>query len=1203
MRVNPKRSLIAVCALAALALSCAQPSPARAADQHLLDPVLSLEGDCKGEDGALDPGCVGAPPAYPPGSAPKPFEFPCGTDTDPLGNIYTANAILKSGSFAGGRFDVFGPAGEFLLEFETADSPGFEVIDNPCGIAVDSEGNLYAGGIEGAQVGIFEPSAYPPTGTTTYSLAKTIDSFAALGCPGAALAVDPSNDHFYLSGECNVVEYGSAAEGSPVVKEFPSLLEPVPGETRRLSGIDVYGQSHDIYASVRRATSPGNNPLPSRIFVFDGADGHVKCEILGAEAPGDLEFGAGAPVAVDQANGDLYAYSVFQGAVFQFSVQGEEECDFVGRLPKPPALLGIDPFGGIAVDNPLEPGEPGYDSPNPGYVYVTSGRNANNSHLYAFKPRFTGPPEIRNQIADSIAETEAVLRAELNPNGLDATYRFEYTTEADHEANGYANAARAPVPDASIGEGGAFAPVSAPVEDLEPGTAYRFRLVASNCAAEGAVPGDCETLGEGTPGGEGVDAGFSTFPSTPDASPCSNEALRVGDSATLPDCRAYELVTPPDTNGHIPKISITGLGFGEMNFATTPASPGGGSLVFGSNSGALPGIGGGGFFDVYEALRDESTGWHSHFAGMTGAQAERPRPGGFSPSHLYSFWNVEGGRGIFADPVTGYAQYLRVPAGTEPSPNCAVDTEPGSGFELIGCGSLGSEPKAAGRWISEGGEHVIFDTGGNADPVQLETCAPPTGTSAIYDRVPGGATRCVSVPSTGASAEVKTQFETLDPAYEGASADGTTVAFTVGDTLYARLDNAETVAAAAGSTTFAGISADGGRLIYLDDPVGVGVPRGEIFACDVTAGPCAGPGAAESPLQIGSGGESALVNVSADGSHVYFTSPQQLEAGEGEAGKDNLYVWDGTAVSFIAVLDPLDIDGAGDVYEQGLGLWVRSAVSPKPSADIGPADVPARTTPDGEVLLFGSHADLAGADADGHWQVFRYDTNADPGEQLICVSCNPTGVPAESDARLQTPEEGQLVSTNPSPVNSIAQIANITSDGRRAFFQSADRLASSDLDGKVDVYEWEAGGTGGCEREAGCVSLISSGRSAGDDYLYAMTPSGSDVFFLSGDTLVPQDSDATPSIYDARVGGGFAQPTVPGGCLGEGCQPVVAAPGEVTPATSGHVGPGNQKARTGARRCPKGKRKVRRGGKVRCLKPRPKRRAKAHRRHDGGAGR
>lgn len=1190
MEQHLNRLLIGCSTAVMLVLFAVAPMPVQAADQHLLDPVLSLEGDCKGEDGALDPDCTGAPPAYPPGSSPKPFELPCGVDTDSHGNIYTANLLIKSGSIAGGRFDVFGPAGQFLLEFETSDDPAFEVIENPCGIAVDSEGNLYAGGIEGGQVGIFQPSAYPPTTTTTYTLTKTIDSFAALGCPSTGLVIDPSNDHFYLSGTCTIVEYGSAAEGSPVVEEYPSLLEPVPGESRRFSGIGVYGQNHDIYAAVRRSTNPGNNPLPSRILVFDGGDGHKKCEILGADLPGDFEFGLGAPVAVDQANGDLYAYSVFQGVVYQFSVQGEEDCDFVGRLPKPPALTGLDPFGGIAVDDPLEPGEPGYESPNPGYVYVTSGRNVNNSHLYAFKPRFTGPPEIRNQVADAIAETEAVLRAELNPNGLDATYHFEYTTQADHEANGYANAARAPTPDASVSEGGAYVPVAVSVTSLEPGTTYRFRLVASNCAAEGAVPGDCETLGEGTPGGEGTNASFSTYPSLPDASPCPNAALRVGHSAMLPDCRAYELVTPPDTNGHIPRLSITGLGFGEISFDTSAASPDGGSLVFGSNSGALPDIGGGGFFDTYEALRDESSGWQSHFTGMSGAQAERPRPGGISPDHLYSFWNVEGGRGVFADSVTGYAQYLRVPAGIDPSPNCAVAAEPEGRFELIGCGSVDSEPKAAGRWISEGGGHVVFDTGGNSDPVQLESCAPPTGTSAIYDRTPGGPTRCVSLPPSGASAEVKAQFETLDPAYRGTSADGIAVVFTLGGTLYARLDNAETVAVATGATTFAGVSANGDRVFYLDEPTGVEVPRGEIFVCEVAAGACAGPGATQSPVQIGSGGESALVNVSADGSHVYFTSPQELVSGEGEAGEDNLYVWDGEVVRFIAVLDPLDIDGAGDAYGQGLGLWTRSAVSPNPSAVTGPADVPARTTPDGEVLLFQSHAELTGSDGGGHWQIFRYDTQASPGEQLICVSCNSTGASSGSDARLQTPEEGQLVSTNPSPVNAITHIANITTDGDRAFFQSADRLVSADLDGKVDVYEWEALGVGGCGRTEGCLSLISSGQSASDDYLYAMTPDGSDVFFLSGDTLVPQDPDGTPSIYDARVGGGFPQPVTPADCLGEACQPTVQAPDVLTPVTSIR---GDKKAKT--RRCPKGKRKIRRGGKRLCRKPRHKRQAKGHR--------
>jgi hypothetical protein len=664
-------------------------------------------------------------------------------------------------------------------------------------------------------------------------------------------------------------------------------------------------------------------------------------------------------------------------------------------------------------------------------------------------------------------------------------------------------------------------------------------------------------VGEGSPGAEGTDASVATYPSPSIAKPCPNEALRTGPSAWLPDCRAYELVTPPDTGGHIPRISILGFGYGEMGFNTAPASADGESVAFGSNSGSLPGLGGGGFLDTYRAVREEGIGWRSRFVGLTTAQAARPRPGGISSDHLYSFWNVEEdfNSGTLADPGD-YAQYLRVPDGTLPSANCAVEAEPEGDVEWIGCGSLGHDPEAAGKWISEGGEHVIFTTGRFGSSVQLEPCAPPSGVAAIYDRTPGGPTHCVSVPPAGASAEVEARFNTQGAVYRGMSADGTTVVFSVDNILYARLDNAETVIVAEGGI-FAGASADGDRIFYLGEATGLFPPKGEIYACEVALGSCDGPDSAQAPIQIGSGDVALMVNVSADGSYAYFISPDQLDGEAGDQGKDNLYAWDGEAVTFIGVLDPLDVSPPGLA---GLGQWIDQALAAKPSAFNGPGNAPSRTTPDGTVLVFESRADLAGSGYDngGFSEIFRYDAEAEAGEQLRCISCNSTGEPARSDARLEIPESGHILNLSSSPVNAISQIANVTIDGQRVFFQSADRLVARDLDGKLDVYEWQAQGASGCKRETGCLSLISSPRSATDEYLYAMTPDGHDVFFLSGDTLNHEDPDGTPSVYDARVEGGFPPPAPPSGeCLGEACQPAVSAPEDPSPASAGAIGPGD----------------------------------------------
>jgi hypothetical protein len=185
-------------------------------------------------------------------------------------------------------------------------------------------------------------------------------------------------------------------------------------------------------------------------------------------------------------------------------------------------------------------------------------------------------------------------------------------------------------------------------------------------------------------------------------------------------------------------------------------------------------------------------------------------------------------------------------------------------------------------------------------------------------------------------------------------------------------------------------------------------------------------------------------------------------------------------------------------------------------------------------------------------------------------------MPASGEASLQSVSNGQPA---PEPFSGYALVANLSSDGQRAFFQSTEALVPGDTDGLQDIYEWEAQGVGSCERPAGCVYLISSGHSKRVDYLYAVSDSGDNVFFRTSDLLLTEDTDETPSIYDARVNGGFTRSSREP-CQGEGCRPSLTPPPVLPNLGSGGGGPsGNPEPK----KCGKGKHKVKRNGKYVCV--------------------
>ena len=124
------------------------------------------------------------------------------------------------------------------------------------------------------------------------------------------------------------------------------------------------------------------------------------------------------------------------------------------------------------------------------------------------------------------------------------------------------------------------------------------------------------------------------------------------------------------------------------------------------------------------------------------------------------------------------------------------------------------------------------------------------------------------------------------------------------------------------------------------------------------------------------------------------------------------------------------------------------------------------------------------------------------------------------------------------------------------------------------MYEWESpnssDATDSCSSQsadyvaasAGCIYLLSTGKSASASYFVNASSDGSSAFIITSSALVPSDRDASDDVYDVRINGGlasqFAVPPVPCGSS-EACRSSFSpATPSANPASETLNGPGNQ---------------------------------------------
>ncbi len=198
------------------------------------------------------------------------------------------------------------------------------------------------------------------------------------------------------------------------------------------------------------------------------------------------------------------------------------------------------------------------------------------------------PPRIEGLLSSHVTATSADLEASIDPHGLATSYTFQYgtTTAYGHTVSGEITG--------SLGELGELHSVKAHIEGLQRGATYHFRLLAENEADQNhPVTSEDQT--------------FEFFPPS-----CPNSAVRQQTGAVyLPDCRAYELVSPGSANGtlYYPGGPSTGQATSPSRFAYTGAF----SAPPGVNPINMAG-------DLYVSTRTP-TGWVSHYIGLPGDQA------------------------------------------------------------------------------------------------------------------------------------------------------------------------------------------------------------------------------------------------------------------------------------------------------------------------------------------------------------------------------------------------------------------------------------------------------------------------------------------------------------------------------------------------------------------------------------------------------
>ncbi len=597
---------------------------------------------------------------------------------------------------------------------------------------------------------------------------------------------------------------------------------------------------------------------------------------------------------------------------------------------------------------------------------------------------------------------------------------------------------------------------------------------------------------------------LSTSPAT--AAECPNEQFRVGPAAALPECRAYEQISPVDKNG------------GSVNEKQTVYSePSGNALIY-SSTASFAGAPGSPTFNRYISRRNGPE-W-----GTEAADAPQSNPHGFVIS-------VTPGISAELDHTVQVSKLALAPGAIEGGSNVYLRDNLTGTRTLIaaseGNGLYGQFSSLGGSAYVEATpdlSHIVLASSFALTPDALE------GVPNIYDYTAGELHLVNHLPNGSVDPSGAHAGAYNLPGQHIISEDGSRIFFMLGGSstnpgqLYMREDGVTTVPISASQRAentgfvaeaqFAGASADGSAVYFTSEAnlteasethssrtlYRYSVETGELT--DLTAD----PGDPEGPRVQN------VFGLSKDGSYVYFAAQAALAEGA-EATTNmatNLYAWHNGQTRYIGRTTDGEPEFGGPVQKlvSPNGLHLAFAVySPMTEADV----------PSPKCAVDPAEGNAPESCRD----VYDYDYASG---HLTCLSCNG---PGEGNSVLG----GQDFHETAAPGYYPRAVLN---DGT-VFFDTPNRLVPHDVNGVGDVYAWRDGE----------LMLVSTGTSERPSNFADATPDASSIFFRTGQPLVGQDTDLSVDLYDARVDGGLAGQNPPGApppCEGEECRGASPAP-------------------------------------------------------------